>query len=94
MNSTISYTDPGAMLGKTVIKIGQVVLVIMALACAYIAYLASEGFFSEWMLEIDSGLSVHFPSVEPQQWIIYLSLGLAVKFFIWVGLLGWLDRKI
>lgn len=94
MSSTIYFTDPGAMLGKTMIKIVQVILIIMAVGCAYMAYLASEGFFSEWTLEIDSDLSLILPNLEPQQWIVYLSLGLAFKFLIWFGLLAWLDRKI
>jgi hypothetical protein len=94
MNPTISYTDPGLMLGKTFLKIGQVLLVILALASGYMAYLASEGMFSGWNIDIDSDLHWLFPSAEPQDWIFYFSIGLAVKFLIWVGFLAWLDRKI
>jgi hypothetical protein len=94
MNPTISYTDPGLMLGKTVLKIGQVLLVILALASGYIAYLASEGMFSGWDIDIDSDLLWLFPSAEPQDWIFYFSIGLAVKFLILVCFLAWLDRKI
>ncbi|MFN3998941.1 hypothetical protein [Algoriphagus sp.] len=94
MNPTVSYTDPGLMLGKTVLKIGQVILVILALASGYMAYLASEGMFSGWNIDIDSDLLWLFPNAEPQDWIFYFSIGLAVKFLIWVGFLAWLDRKI
>jgi hypothetical protein len=94
MNPTISYTDPGLMLGKTVLKIGQVLLVILALASGYIAYLASEGVFSGWDIDIDSDMLGLFPSADPQDWIFYFSIGLAVKFLILLGFLAWLDRKI
>lgn len=94
MNTTVSYTDPGAMLGKTVLKIGQVILVIMAVLFGYVAYLASEGFFSDWDIELEDELVWLFPNAEPQDWIFYFSIGLAIKFLIWVGLLAWLDRKI
>jgi hypothetical protein len=94
MNPTLSYTDPGAMLGKTVLKISQVFLALLAIASGYMAYLASEGFFSDWDIEIEDELVWLFPSAEPQDWIFYFSIGLAIKFLIWVGLLAWLDRKI
>ncbi len=94
MNTSISYTDPGAMLGKTVVKLSQVFLLILALASFYMSYLASEGLFSDWDVELDSDLAWLFPNVEPQQWIIYFSIGLGVKLLIWIGLLAWLDRKI
>jgi len=94
MNPTISYTDPGLMLGKTVLKIGQVILAILAVASGYMAYLAYEGLFSGWDIEIEDELVWLFPSAEPQDWIFYFSIGLAVKFLIWVGFLAWLDRKI
>jgi hypothetical protein len=94
MNPTLSYTDPGAMLGKTVLKISQVFLALLAIASGYMAYLASEGMFSGWNIDIDSDLNWLFPSAEPQDWIFYFSIGLAVKFLIWVGFLAWLDRKI
>lgn len=94
MNSTLSYTDPGAMLGKTVLKISQVFLVLLAVASGYMAYLASEGLFSGWNIEIEDELVWLLPSVEPEEWIFYFSIGLAIKFLIWVGILAWLDRKI
>ena len=94
MNPTISYTDPGAMLGKTVLKISQVFLVLMAVASGYIAYLASEGLFSGWDPDIDADLVWLFPSIQVEDLIFYFSIGLAVKFLIWVGFLAWLDRKI
>ena len=94
MNTTLSYTDPGAMLGKTVLKIGQVLLAILAVASGYFAYLASEGLFSDWNIENDSDLVWLFPNPDPQDWIFYFSIGLAVKFLIWLGVLAWLDRKI
>jgi hypothetical protein len=94
MNTTLSYTDPGALLGKTILKIGQVILILLAVASGYMAYLTSEGLLSDWEIEIDSDLVWLFPSLEPQDWIFYFSIGLAIKFLIWVGVLAWLDRKI
>ncbi|SEG47925.1 hypothetical protein [Algoriphagus boritolerans] len=94
MNTTVSYTDPGAMLGKTVLKIGQVVLALLAVASGYMAYLASEGLFSGWDIEIEEDLVWLFPRIEPEEWIFYFFIGLAVKFLIWLGVLAWLDRKI
>lgn len=82
MSTTVSYTDPGAMLGKTVLKIGQVILAILAVASGYMAYLASEGLFSDWDIEVDYDLVWLFPSVELQDWIFYFAIGLAVKFLI------------
>jgi hypothetical protein len=58
------------------------------------AYLASEGLFSDWEIEIDSDLIRLFPESEPQDWIFYFSIGLAVKFLFWLGVLIWLDKKI
>ncbi|WP_332914299.1 hypothetical protein [Algoriphagus boritolerans] len=69
MNTTVSYTDPGAMLGKTVLKIGQVVLALLAVASGYMAYLASEGLFSGWDIEIEEDLVWLFPRIEPEEWI-------------------------
>jgi hypothetical protein len=94
MNPTTAYTDPGLLIGKTVLKIGQVILVILAVACGYMAYLASEGLFSGWDFYMDADLVWLFPRLEPQDWIFYFSIGLAVKFLNWVGVLAWLDRKI
>jgi hypothetical protein len=94
MNTTLSYTDPGALLGKTILKIGQVILILLAVASGYMAYLTSEGLLSDWEIEIDSDLVWLFPSLEPQDWIFYFWIGLAIKFLIWVGVLAWLDRKI
>lgn len=94
MNTTISYIDPGAMLGKTVLKISQVFLALLAVASGYMAYLASEGLFSDWDIEIEEELVWLFPNAKLEDWIFYFSIGLAIKFLIWVGLLAWLDRKI
>lgn len=94
MNNTLTFTDPGALLGKTVLKIGQAILVILAVASGYIAYLVSEGLFSDWDIEIDSDLAWVFPSAEPQDLIFYFAIGLSIKFLIWAGILAWLDRKI
>ncbi len=94
MNPTISYTDPGAMLGKTVLKISQVFLALLAVACGYMAYLASEGLFSGWDIDLDADLVWLFPSVQAEDLIFYFSIGLAIKFLILVGFLAWLDRKI
>lgn len=94
MDTTVSFTDPGALLGKTVLKIAQVILTILAVASGYLAYLASEDMFSEWEIEVDSDLVWLFPTVAPQDWIFYIGIGLAVKLLIWVGILVWLERKI
>ena len=92
MNSSISFPDPGAMLGKTILKIGQVLLVILAAASASIAYLAFAEMFSDW--ELDSDLVWLFPNVDSGEWISYFFIGLTLKFLIWLGVLVWLDRKI
>ncbi|GMQ25997.1 hypothetical protein Aoki45_26790 [Algoriphagus sp. oki45] len=94
MNSSISFTDPGAILGKTFLRIAQVILVILAVGAGYMAYLGSEGLFSDWNIEMDSDLVEFFPGVDPESWIIYLFLGLALKFLFWFGILAWLERKI
>ncbi|WP_026966683.1 hypothetical protein [Algoriphagus terrigena] len=94
MNSSISFPDPGAMLGKTILKIGQVLLVILAAASASIAYLAFAEMFSGWDIELDSDLVWLFPNVDSGEWISYFFIGLTLKFLIWLGVLVWLDRKI
>lgn len=94
MNSTISYTDTGAILGKTFLRIAQVLLVILALGAGYMAYLANEGLFSNWNIQIDSDLENLVPSIAPESWITYFSIAIALKFLLWVGILAWLERKI
>ncbi|RIW18683.1 hypothetical protein D0X99_03090 [Algoriphagus lacus] len=94
MNTELSFTDPGALLGKTFLKIGQVFLAIMAIGSGYIAYLASEGLFSDWDIEVDSDLTWLFPSVRPDEWIFYVAISLSLKFLLWLGILAWLERKI
>lgn len=94
MNPSISFTDPGAILGKTFLRIAQVILIILAVGAGYMAYWASEGLFSDWAIQIDSDLEQVFPSISPESWIMYLSVGMAVKFLFWFGILAWLERKI
>jgi hypothetical protein len=94
MNTSISLTDPGAILGKAFLKIGQVLLAIFVAGSGYMAYLASEGLFSDWEIELDSDLTWLFPSVKPEEWIFYIFIGLSIKFLIWFGVLAWLERKI
>jgi hypothetical protein len=94
MNTELSFTDPGALLGKTFLKIGQVILAILAAASGYMAYLASEGLFSDWDIEVDSDLTWLFPSVRPEEWISYVSIALSLKFLLWLGIFAWLERKI
>lgn len=94
MNSSMSYTDPGAALGKVFLKIGQVVMAILAAGCGYLAYLASEGLFSDWNVQLDEDFRWIFPQVTSEQWITYLFIGLAVKFIFWFGILAWIERKI
>jgi hypothetical protein len=94
MNPSVSFTDPGAILGKTFLRIAQVLLLILAIGSGYIAYLASEGLFSGWNIEIDSDLESIFSTVSPDSWVIYLFLGFAIKFLFWFGILAWLERKI
>jgi hypothetical protein len=94
MNSTMSFTDPGAALGRAFLKIGQVLVGILTAGCVYLAYLASEGFFSDWKVELDEDLTWLFPHLSVDQWIVYLFIGLALKFIFWFGLLAWIERKI
>ena len=94
MNSSISFTDPGALLGKAFLKIGQVLLAILAVGCGYLAYLASEGLFSDWDMEVEEELLWLFPTLSPVDWMIFLLIGLGLKSLIWLGILAWLERKI
>lgn len=94
MNTELSFTDPGALLGKTFLKIGQVILAILAAGCGYMAYLASEGLFSDWDIEVDSDLTWLFPSVRPEEWIFYIAIAFSLKFLLWLGIFAWLERKI
>lgn len=94
MNSSQSYTDPGAALGKVFLKIGQVVMAILAAVCGYLAYLASEGLFSDWNVQLDEDFRWIFPQMTSDQLIIYLFIGLVVKFIFWFGILAWIERKI
>lgn len=94
MNSSISFTDPGAMLGKTILRIGQVLLVILAVASASIAYLAFAEMFSGWDIDLDSDLVWLFPNVDTGEWISYFFTGLTIKFLILLAFLAWLERKI
>ncbi|GAA0879342.1 hypothetical protein GCM10009119_23100 [Algoriphagus jejuensis] len=94
MNSPLSLSDPGAILGKTFLKIGQVLLVLLLLGCGYMAYLASEGFFTGWDFEFDSELASIFPGQSPDTIIYYFFLALIVKIAIWLAFLTWLNRKI
>ncbi|OOG73344.1 hypothetical protein [Algoriphagus sp. A40] len=94
MNSSISFNDPGAMLGKTILRIGQVLLAILAVASASMAYLAFSEMFSGWDIDLDSDLVWLFPNVDSGEWISYFFIGLTLKFLIWLAVLVWLDRKI
>ena len=60
MNSTLTLSDPGAILGKTFLKIGQVILTLLLLGCGFMAYLASDGFFTGWDVEFDSDVASIF----------------------------------
>lgn len=94
MNSSILFSDPGAMLGKTFLRIGQVLLVILAVASASMAYLAFEDMFSGWNIDLDSDLVGLLPNVDTGEWISYFFIGLTVKFLVLLAFLAWLDRKI
>lgn len=94
MNTSMTYTDPGAILGRAFLRIGQVMLVLLALASGYMVYLGSEGLFSDWEIEIEENLLWLFPSLSPQDWITYFFVGLGLKSLLWFGILAWLERKI
>ena len=94
MNATVTFSDPGLFLGKTIVKIGQVILAIVALGCGYMAFLASEGMFSGWNVEIDSDFQEFFSISNPDTILFYLFLGLALKTLFWLGFLTWVGRKI
>lgn len=94
MNSSISYTDPGAILGRAFLRIGQVILALFALGSGYMVYLGSEGLFSDWEIEIEEDLLWLFPFVSPEDWVSYFFVGLGLKCLFWVGILAWLERKI
>ena len=89
MNSSISFTDPGAMLGKAFLRIGQVLLLVLAVASASIAYLAFAEMFSGWDIDLDSDLIWLFSNVDAGEWISYFFIGLTIKFLVSVfGLAG------
>ena len=94
MSTTISLSDPGAQLGKTFVKIGQILLALALLGCGYMAYLAWEGFFTGWDWEFDSDLAEMIPGLSPDTIIFSFFLLLCVKALIFLGFLFWLDRKI
>ncbi len=94
MNPTISLSDPGALLGKTFVRIGQGLLIFLLLGSAYIAYLAADGFFTGWDWEFDSDLANLFPGQSPDAIISYFFVGICVKLLLLLGFLTWLGRKI
>ncbi len=94
MNSTLTLSDPGAVLGKTFLKIGQSILVILLLGCGYMAYLASEGFFGGWDIEFDSDLTGLFPGQSPDTIIFYFFIAIGIKILVVLGFLVWLNKKI
>lgn len=94
MNSTLTLSDPGALLGKTFLKIGQVILSLLLMGCGYMAYLASGGFFSGWDAEFDSDLANIFPSQSPDTIFFYFFVAIGIKILILLGFLVWLNRKI
>ena len=94
MTATLSLIDPGALLGKTVLKIGQVFLLILLIGCGYMSYLASEHFFSGWDSEFDADLARIFPGQSPDSILFYFFIALGVKILVWLGFLFWLNRKI
>jgi hypothetical protein len=86
MNSTMSFTDPGAALGRAFLKIGQVLVGILTAGCVYLAYLASEGFFSDWKVDLDEDLTWPFPHLSvrsmdrvPLHWTC-----LEIYFLVWI----------
>ena len=94
MNSSLSLSDPGALLGKTVVKIGLVLLILLLLGCGYMAYLASAGFFSGWDVEFDRDLAGLIPGQSPDTLLVYFFGALCAKFLVLLGFLFWLDKKI
>jgi hypothetical protein len=94
MNAPVLLSDPGAILGKTFVKIGQVILSLLLLGCVYMAYLASEGFFTGWDLEFDADVASIFRGQDPDTVLLYFFVALAFKVLVLLGLLFWLGRKI
>lgn len=94
MSSTLTLSDPGAILGKVFLKVGQVILALLLLGCGFMAYLASDGFFTGWDAEFDSDVASIFPGQNPDSILFFFFLGLGVKILIWLGLLFWLDRRL
>ena len=94
MNPTITLHDPGAILGRTFLRIAQVILLIAALGCAYMAFLASEGLFSGLDIEFDSDFQEIFSTQSPDEILVWIFGGLAIKALFWCGVLFWLGKKI
>jgi hypothetical protein len=94
MTSPLTITDPGVLLGKTFLKIFQVLLVILLLGSGYLAYLASESFFSGWDIEFDSDLSHIIPGLGPDSILTYFFIFLCIKITVVLAFTIWLGRKI
>ena len=94
MNSTLTLSDPGAILGKTFLKIGQVILTLLLLGCGFMAYLASDGFFTGWDAEFDSDVASIFQGQSPDTILLYFFIAVGFKILIVLGFLVWLNKKI
>ncbi|MBN7809399.1 hypothetical protein J0A68_00440 [Algoriphagus sp. H41] len=94
MSATLSLSDPGALLGKTFVKIAQALLALLLMGSGYMAYLASEGFFTGWDWEFDAGLADLVPGQNPDTILVYFFLAICLKLLLAFGFLTWLSRKI
>jgi|GEM_PF-2090389 len=95
MNQEIAHmSDPGLELGKVVVKIGQVLMLLLAMFFFYLAYLDQFGFFSDWNIQLDPDISWLFPSLNPETIISIFCIGAGFKFLLILAFLIWIDRKI
>ncbi len=95
MNQQITHlSDPGLELGKVVVKIGQLIMLFLALIFFYLGYQGQFGFFSDWNIEIDSSIGWFFPGLSPESIVSIFCIGAGIKFLLILALLTWLDWKI
>jgi len=94
MSASISLTDPGVLLGKAFLTIGQAVSALLLLGCGYLAYLASEGFLTGWDSEFDSDIASIFRGRDPDTVLFYFFIAASLKILVLLGFLIWLKRKI
>jgi hypothetical protein len=94
MSATISTTDPGVLLGKSFLRIGQAILTVLILGCGHMAHLASEGYLTGWNAEFDSKIASIFSGQDPDTILFYFFIAAGIKMIVLLAFLVWLYKKI